>query len=220
MLKVETPLPTSGTGIYSYSQQKDQFGVAETIEALLAIGAAWQQAHPNGPAIGIGHISRKGGGKMPPHQTHRIGLDVDIRPMRKDGKRLPVTFQSAAYSRPLTRELVTRIRGNGVLLVRSILFNDPLVQGVKPFSGHDNHLHVTFDAPGSGPPVLRRGATGPAVRELQTRLNLWLAAVGKPPITVDGDFGPRTEAVVKAFQGGMGLVVDGIVGPVTWERLP
>lgn len=36
---------------------------------------------------------------------------------------------------------------------------------------------------------------------------------------VDGDFGPRTEEAVKAFQGDHGLAGDGIAGPQTWEAL-
>jgi hypothetical protein len=39
-------------------------------------------------------------------------------------------------------------------------------------------------------------------------------------ITVDGGFGPQVEAAVKFFQEGSGLVVDGIVGSMTWNALP
>jgi hypothetical protein len=39
------------------------------------------------------------------------------------------------------------------------------------------------------------------------------------PLVVDGDFGPRTSAAVKAFQSAHGLVPDGIVGPLTYKAL-
>lgn len=64
-------------------------------------------------------------------------------------------------------------------------------------------------------PVLRRKADGAAVRELQQRL----VAHGFDPGGVDGAFGPRTEAAVRAFQQAKGLAVDGIVGPKTWAKL-
>jgi hypothetical protein len=58
-------------------------------------------------------------------------------------------------------------------------------------------------------PVLRRGSTGPAVRDLQRLLQ----------IKVDGSFGPQTETAVKDFQRANHLKVDGIVGPKTWAAL-
>lgn len=36
---------------------------------------------------------------------------------------------------------------------------------------------------------------------------------------VDGDFGPKTAAAVKAWQTSKGLVSDGIVGPNTWKEM-
>lgn len=61
---------------------------------------------------------------------------------------------------------------------------------------------------------LRRGSQGESVKYLQQSLT----GVGYP-VTIDGIFGPRTEAVVKQFQKDRGLVADGIVGPKTWSYL-
>lgn len=65
-------------------------------------------------------------------------------------------------------------------------------------------------------PTLRRGASGAAVRALQDLLN---AALGKPALTLDGDFGPATERAVQEFQRIHHLVTDGVVGPLTWEAI-
>lgn len=63
-------------------------------------------------------------------------------------------------------------------------------------------------------PAVRRGVTGRTVKILQGGLN----AAGYR-LVIDGDFGPATDRDVRAFQRGKGLVVDGIVGPKTWDRL-
>lgn len=62
-------------------------------------------------------------------------------------------------------------------------------------------------------PTLRRGATGPLVRQLQGALP---PVMGAPAVQVDGVFGGATEAAVRAFQRAHNLVPDGIVGPATW----
>lgn len=143
---VNTPLPSAGPGFYSYTTAAKRFGLSKTIQAVLAVGAAWQQANPGGPRLGIGNISLQGGGPFPPHSSHQKGVDVDIRPVRNDRKEEPVTYQSASYSRALTQQLVDIIRNNRVLSIRTILFNDPNVRGVSPYQGHDDHLHVSFNA--------------------------------------------------------------------------
>jgi len=83
-------------------------------------------------------------------------------------------------------------------------------------------LGVNCAAPGPGPtppptnncPTLRVGSRGTAV----TRLQQLLTDNGFP-VTIDGVFGPRTEAAVRAFQTSRGLTVDGIVGVRTWTAL-
>lgn len=58
--------------------------------------------------------------------------------------------------------------------------------------------------------VLKKGSKGEDVKTLQRLLNV---------TPVDGDFGPKTDAAVKAFQKSKGLYPDGIVGNKTWEAL-
>lgn len=55
----------------------------------------------------------------------------------------------------------------------------------------------------------RHITTGNPVREVQCLL----AGYG---VTVDGIFGPKTQAAVIELQRQFGLSVDGIVGPQTW----
>lgn len=57
--------------------------------------------------------------------------------------------------------------------------------------------------------TLKKGSKGKEVEILQKALN----------ITVDGDFGIKTENAVKSFQKSKGLVADGIVGNKTWSAL-
>lgn len=64
------------------------------------------------------------------------------------------------------------------------------------------------------PMLLKRGTKGTFVRQFQQRLRDrgW-------NISVDGDFGPKTEAIVRQFQAEKGLGVDGLVGPKTWNAI-
>jgi len=58
--------------------------------------------------------------------------------------------------------------------------------------------------------------SGPSIRQVQERLNELGA---NPRLTVDGIFGPLTEAMVMAFQRANNLNPDGIVGLSTWNTL-
>jgi peptidoglycan hydrolase-like protein with peptidoglycan-binding domain len=56
---------------------------------------------------------------------------------------------------------------------------------------------------------------GETVRKIQVALK----AAGVDPGTIDGIFGPKTEAAVLGFQLEEGLVPDGEVGPETAGKL-
>lgn len=64
-------------------------------------------------------------------------------------------------------------------------------------------------------PMLKKGSTDPAVRDLQEALKV----LGYDPGPIDGTFGPATETAVKAFQQAKGITVDGVVGKVTWINI-
>jgi len=66
-------------------------------------------------------------------------------------------------------------------------------------------------------PTIRRGNTGADVIECQTMLTRLGYDIG--PCGIDGDFGRATEAAVKSFQSDHKLVVDGVVGVMTWDAL-
>jgi hypothetical protein len=69
----------------------------------------------------------------------------------------------------------------------------------------------------SFPPMLARGAKGNVVSALQQALKSFRGAnTPTDPGPIDGDFGPRTESAVRAYQTDRGVTVDGIVGHQTW----
>jgi peptidoglycan hydrolase-like protein with peptidoglycan-binding domain len=73
--------------------------------------------------------------------------------------------------------------------------------------------------PDGGPmPTLRRGAHGVVVSDLQRVLENGASGQwGTGPGAVDGEFGPNTEASVRAFQTWGHVSADGVVGDQTWS---
>src|SRR5215216_6557386 len=63
-------------------------------------------------------------------------------------------------------------------------------------------------------PVVKNGNKDHPIKTLQ-----YLLRARGHTVTVDGVFGPKTEAAVKAFQTSKGLSANGIVGPETWTAL-
>jgi peptidoglycan hydrolase-like protein with peptidoglycan-binding domain len=130
----------SGLGYYSYSSATRQYGTKFCIQTLRDICVQFQINNKE-LEIGVGDISFAQGGHMSPHQSHQHGVHIDIRPLRKDKKNLPVTISDPNYSRDSTKLLVQSLLAHRN--VKSILFNDTAILGVKNYTGHDNHLHVS-----------------------------------------------------------------------------
>jgi hypothetical protein len=92
----------------------------------------------------------------------------------------------------------------------------PAAARVGPVARGTTPATTVSDKAPAGSPVLKHGSTGSSVRQLQKCLN----KVMKSGLAVDGEYGPKTEAAVKAFQRRAGgLVVDGEYGPKTAAKL-
>jgi penicillin-insensitive murein endopeptidase len=208
-MDIDTLLPESGTGFVTNNRCDNgacQFGQKSTIDAAIAVAAAWNGLHSQVP-FSIGQISKKGGGQFPPHKSHRVGLDVDVRPMRLDGKNESVTITDAEFDQALTTALITLWWQKAP--VQMVFFNDPTViaAGLSQFvNGHHNHFHVRLRMKDG---MIKMGDRGSDVAEVQSKLGL----------EADGRFGVVTQHAVEEFQAEHQLTPDGIVGPATWKAL-
>jgi hypothetical protein len=54
------------------------FGSERTVELLVEVFARYRKRAKGGPLINVGDISRRGGGHLKGHRSHRRGVDVDI----------------------------------------------------------------------------------------------------------------------------------------------
>jgi peptidoglycan hydrolase-like protein with peptidoglycan-binding domain len=95
-------------------------------------------------------------GSLPPHSGHQYGMDIDIRPMSKNGDQCTktVAISTSNYDRARTEIALIETReeinccGSGGRNHRTTYFNDSTLDGryawVEYVSGHDNHFHVGF----------------------------------------------------------------------------
>lgn len=134
--------------VYGTHTPAHRYGVAKTIQAINKIAEAFYIEF--GIRVGIGDISKLGGGKLPGHASHRKGVDVDVRVPRNDAQESASNYKHSSYSRARTQKLVNLFRQNGIIPVTHIFFNDPQVSGVSQWPNHDNHLHVRFDINSAG----------------------------------------------------------------------
>lgn len=135
------PQSFEGGGYYVYgspAKGQGQYAHPKLISALLAIARQWSYVDKR--KFGIGNISLAGGEPFAPHRAHRSGLEVDVRPIRKDGNRLPCSISDKQYDREATATLIDLFHKQA--RVRVILFNDASIQGVKHAANHSDHFHV------------------------------------------------------------------------------
>lgn len=141
------PQVPEGAGYYVYGTPAEgagQYAHPAMMSMLLFVERQW--ATTDNRKFGIGNISLAGGSDYAKHRSHKTGLEVDVRPLRKDGKRLPVYWQWAdQYDQAGTAKLIELFRaypGTG-----KIYFNDPeLSYLARPLAHHDHHFHVELKA--------------------------------------------------------------------------
>jgi murein endopeptidase len=97
----------------------------------------------------VGDISFEHGGNISGHETHEVGLDVDLALLRKANDQCTwgTRWYWSTYDRAATRALIKRIRALAPRHVRVIYFNDPVLirEGLTTYRAlHDDHIHVRF----------------------------------------------------------------------------
>ncbi len=150
-------LPAEGRHFFTWDPVRKQapnrawrrWGTDGLVRITLRVVRAHRAAHPKGPRVGIGDLSRPRGGDFGRrfggigHVSHQNGLDVDVYYPRKDRReRAPRT--AAQVDRRLAQDLVDRFVAAGAERVfvgpNVRLKGPPGVVQVLP--NHDNHLHA------------------------------------------------------------------------------
>jgi penicillin-insensitive murein endopeptidase len=135
------PQGYEGGGYYTYGtpdEGRSQYAHPRLVSLIGMIASQWCGIDVR--QFGVGNISLADGVKHPDHSTHRNGMEVDIRPLRKDGKRLPCSIYDSQYDRAATAKLIELLFSS--VYVKKILFNDMSVSHVRMAPRHDDHFHV------------------------------------------------------------------------------
>lgn len=106
--------------------------------AILRVEREWQAIDER--KFGIGDISLAGGVANTDHKTHKSGLEVDVRPLRKDGLAMGVKWSDTEYDKAATAKLIDIFRIYAPVAL--IYFNGPDIPFVTTMAKHDDHFHV------------------------------------------------------------------------------
>jgi hypothetical protein len=136
------PQNPEGAGYYVYGTPEHgagQYAHPAMLCLLLFVEREW--ASIDRRRFGIGNISQADGVPYPRHDSHRDGLQVDVRLLRLDGVEGRVSrFQRDLYDKEATAKLIRIVLSHP--LVKVVLFNDPDIPGVTSWENHDDHFHV------------------------------------------------------------------------------
>lgn len=139
------PQAPEGAGYYVYGTPGNgagQYVNPSLMTILFAVEREWQLS--DNRQFGVGNISLAGGGAFPGHGSHVKGLEVDVRPLRRDGRREGVRYFDTEHDLVATAKLIAMFRSNTPGHMQ-IFFNDCRIPGVRAREKHDNHFH--FEIP-------------------------------------------------------------------------
>lgn len=148
------------------------WGTAETIDHLITAARSVREKLPQAPPLRVGHIGKREGGYLRPHQSHQSGRDVDlgfyypkgVDPARPRGNREQLMDLPANWE--LVRALVTLTDVQVILVDRRVqerLYQYALSRGenrewldrlfrsgpaslLRHARRHRDHFHVRFFA--------------------------------------------------------------------------
>jgi peptidoglycan hydrolase-like protein with peptidoglycan-binding domain len=165
---VNSSMPKGST--YTVSTSTRNYGTPDTIRALQWIAAEWHKRYPD-VSFGVRDISQRGGGKISPHQSHRIGLDADVTlTLRSTGERIgqyrpgsgtSIVRNYAAYQH-IARDFVALAAQNPFMKIKTIFYFDRsisrLVSTSKDSDTHYRHFHLRFCMPAAYQAQINFGA--------------------------------------------------------------
>jgi peptidoglycan hydrolase-like protein with peptidoglycan-binding domain len=142
--------PTFANGLCDVNEgMTDSWGTAATVSRLEQVG---KNLATEGKKLAVNDMSLELGGAFSPHDSHRIGLDADVRPIRVDGGQCSTgcAYNQTCYDRAATRRVIDLAKASG--RVKVIWFNDPQLitaypNFVKQATGHNDHLHIRYCEP-------------------------------------------------------------------------
>ena len=141
------PKDSRGYFLLPQAPSQAQYAHPNLLTFIFQIEREWQALCDR--KFGIGNISIDGGRGFDRHRTHRKGIEMDCRPVRKDRMAGQAARCSYQDSRVYDREATIKLLGLFVAhpWIRIVYFNDPEVQRalgarVKSAPGHADHFHV------------------------------------------------------------------------------
>lgn len=143
------------------------YGTPKTIGLIQRAVAQYKRRHRGSPQVVVGDISRKGGGKLRPHLSHRTGRDIDLGYVRRSGSStyaidIPRTWalleafidtRQVVYifvDYRIQKQLYEHAKARGVSdKTLDELFQYPRGRGrahgiIRHWPSHKRHFHVRF----------------------------------------------------------------------------